>query len=113
METRLSLIWVGLLGVIESTDVLTTAVDRARGSIESVPLSASVLDQGGLVLFVTVKLGLVAAAAAAVLLALRWLRYERDHARTLYTYVISAIRVTTVVLAIVSLNNALLLKSLG
>jgi hypothetical protein len=104
---------VGLFAVIESIDALTTAVDRARGSIELVPVSAAVLDQGGLVLFVTVKVGLVAAAAAAVLLALRWLRYKRDHARTLYTYVLSAIRMATVALAIASLNNALLLKSLG
>ena len=113
MESRLSLIWLGLLGVIESTDVLTTAVDRARGSIEVMPLSAAVLDQGGLVLFVTLKVGLVAAAAAAVLLALRWLRFKRDHARAMYVYVLSAIRMATVALAIVSLNNALLLRSLS
>jgi hypothetical protein len=113
VESRLSLIWVGLLGVIESIDVLTTAVDRARGSIEVAPLSATVLDQGGLLLFVSVKVGLVAAAAAAVLLALRWLRYKRDHARALHIYVLSAIRVATVALAIASLNNALLLKSLS
>jgi hypothetical protein len=113
VEFRLSLIWVGLLGVIESTDLLTTAVDRARGSIELVPLSAAVLDQGGLVLFVTVKVGLVAAAAVAALLALRWLQYRRDHARTLHAYVLSAIRLATVALAIASLNNALLLNSLS
>jgi hypothetical protein len=112
VESRLILIWVALLGVIESTDILTTAVDRARGSIESAPLSAAVLDQGGLVLFVTVKVGLVAAAVTAVLLALRWIRYKRYRARTLYAYVLSAIRVTTVALAIASLNNALLLNSL-
>ena len=113
VEARLSLIWVGLLGAIESVDILTTAVDRARGTIELAPLSAKVLDQGGLVLFMTVKVGLVAAAAAAVLLALRWLRNKRDHARALHIYVLSAIRVATVVLAIASLNNALLLKSLS
>jgi hypothetical protein len=113
VESRLSLIWVGLLGVIESTDILTTAVDRARGSIELVPLSAAVLDRGGLVLFVTVKVGLVVAAGASAVLALRWLRYKRDHARTLYTYVLSAIRMATVALAIASLNNALLLRSLS
>jgi hypothetical protein len=113
VESRLTLIWVGLFGVIESTDALTTAIDRARGSIELMPLSAAVLDQGGLVLFFTMKVGLVAAAAAAAMLALRWLRYKRDHARALYVYVLSAIRVATVALAIASLNNALLLKSLS
>lgn len=113
MESRLSLIWVGLLGLIESIDILTTAADRARGSIELAPLSSSVLDHGGLILFVTVKVGLVGAAVAAVLLALRWLRYKRAHARVLYTYVLSAIRMATVALAIACLNNALLLKSLS
>jgi hypothetical protein len=113
MEFRLSLIWVGLLCVIESTDALTTAVDRARGSIELVPLSAAVLDQGGLTQLVIVKGGLVVAAAIAVVLALRWLHLKRDHARTLFTYVLAAIRMATVALAIASLNNALLLKSLG
>ena len=113
MESRLSLIWVGLFGVIESIDAFTTAVDRARGSIESMPLSAAVLDQGGLALFVAMKVGLVAAAAAAALLALRWLRFKRDHSRALYVYVISALRMATVALAIASLNNALLLKTLS
>ncbi len=113
MESRLSLIWLGLLGVIESTDVLTTAIDRARGSIELMPVSAAVLDQGGLVHFVAMKVALVAAAAAAVLLALRWFRFQRAHARALYVYVLSAIRIGTVALAVVSLNNALLLKSLS
>ena len=113
MESRLGLIWVGLLGVIESTDVLTTAVDRARGSIELAPLSAAVLDQGGLTLFVMVKVGLVAALAAAVMLALIWLRYKRNHSRTLFTFVLSGVRMATVVLAVASLNNALLLKSLS
>jgi hypothetical protein len=113
VESRVSLIWVGLFGVIESIDVLTTAVDRARGSIELAPLSASVLDHGGLLLFMTVKVGLVGAAAAAALLALRWLRNKRNHARVLHAYVISAIRVATVALAIAALNNALLLNSLS
>jgi hypothetical protein len=113
VESRLSLIWVGLLGIIESTDILTTAVDRARGSIELAPLSATVLDNGGLVLFVIVKVGLVGAAAAAALLALRWLRNKRHHARALHVFVLSAIRMATVALAFASLNNALLLKSLS
>jgi hypothetical protein len=71
------------------------------------------LDEGGLTLFVIVKMGLVAAVAAAVLLALIWLRYKRDHARTLFAYVLSGVRMATVVLAVASLNNALLLRSLG
>ncbi len=107
------MIWLALLGLIESTDVLTTAYDRARGSIELMPLSATVLAQGGLPLFVILKVALVAAAVTAVVMALRWIRQERDHARSLYVYVLSAIRVSTVALAIVCLNNALLLKSLS
>ena len=113
MDTRLSLVWLGLLGVLESTDVFTTALDRARGAIESMPLSADALNRGGLVLYMALKLSLVAAAAAALLLAVRWLRHRRSGARALYVYVLSGVRIVTVAVALASLNNALLLKSLG
>ena len=113
METRVSLIWLGLLGIIESIDILTTALDRARGSIESMPVSAALLNRGGLLLFSSLKALLVAAAAIALVLTLRWIRDNRRHARAVYVYVISAIRMVAVALAIASLNNALLLKSLG
>ena len=113
VESRLGLIWLALLGITESTDALTTAFDRARGSIESMAVTAAILDQGGLALLVTTKASTVLAVAAALLLTLRWLQRSHHHARAVFVYVLSAIRMSTVFLAIVSLNNALLLRSLG
>jgi len=112
MTNRASLLWILLLGAIEFTDILTTAIGRAHGAIESMPISAAVMNQGGLVLFIVVKVSLVAAVAVAVLLALRWMRHGRPGADTLYTFTLSSIRVATVALAIVSLHNAVLLQSL-
>jgi hypothetical protein len=113
VETRLSLIWLALLGAIESTDVLTTALNQARGSIEAMPISAALLNRGGLPLFMGLKLTLVAGAAVAVVLTLRWVRGQRPGSRTVYRFVMSAMRMAVAALAVVSLNNALLLRSLG
>lgn len=110
--SRLSLIWVGLLGAIESTDVITTAVGRANGAIEAMPISAAVMNEGGMTLFVIIKAALVMAGAVAVFITLRWVRYDRPGALALYTFTLAAIRGSTVALAVVSLHNAFLLKSL-
>jgi hypothetical protein len=50
-------------------DILTTDVGRARGAVESMPISAAVMNEGGMALFIVVKLALVLAGATAVLLA--------------------------------------------
>jgi hypothetical protein len=112
MTNRFTVLWITLLGAIEFTDILTTAVGRAHGAIESMPISAAVMNQGGLVLFVAVKLGLVGVVAVAALLAMRWMRHGRAGASALFTFTLSSIRVATVALAIVSLHNAMLLQSL-
>jgi len=112
MTNRASLVWITLLAAIEFTDILTTAIGRAHGAIESMPISAAVMNQGGFVLFIVVKVSLVAAVAVAVLLALRWMRSGRPGAGALYTFTLTSIRVATVALAIVSLHNAVLLQSL-
>lgn len=112
MTNRASLLWITLLSAIEFTDILTTAIGRAHGAIESMPISAAVMAQGGMILFVAIKLALVGAVAASVLLALRWMRHGRPGASALYTFTLSSIRVATVALAIVSLHNAVLLQSL-
>jgi len=112
VTNRATVVWIALLGAIEFTDILTTAIGRAKGAIESMPISAAVMNEGGMVLFVVVKLGLVAATAMAVMLALRWMRSGRPGAGALYSFTLSSIRVATVALAIVSLHNAMLLRSL-
>jgi hypothetical protein len=63
-------------------------------------------------LFIIVKLALVCAVAAAVFLAMRWMRNGRPGAATLYAFTICSVRVATVALAIVSLHNAVLLTTL-
>lgn len=112
VANRATVVWIALLGAIEFTDILTTAIGRAKGAIEAMPISAAVMNEGGMVLFVVIKLGLVAAVAMAVLLALRWMHRGRPGACALYTFTLSSIRVATVALAIVSLHNAMLLQSL-
>lgn len=109
---RGTFVWITLLGAIEFTDILTTAIGRARGAIESMPISAAVMNEGGLLLFIVIKVALVIAVAIAVLLALRWMRNGRPGASTLFTFTLSSIRVATVALAIVSLHNAVLLTTL-
>jgi hypothetical protein len=109
---RLSLIWIGLLGAIQSTDIITTSIGRARGAVEAMPVSAAVINEGGMVLFVLVKFALVLAGAAAVFLTLRWVRSNRPGAVALHLFTLAAIRGSTVALALVSLHNAFLLKSL-
>jgi ABC-type long-subunit fatty acid transport system fused permease/ATPase subunit len=109
---RSSLVWISLLAAIEAMDILTTDIGRAHGAVESMPISAAVMNEGGMVLFIAVKLALVAAGATAVLLALLWVRSGRPGAGWVYFFTMSAIRVTTVALAIVSLHNAVLLQSL-
>ena len=110
--SRGTLVWIALLAAIEFTDILTTAIGRAQGAIESMPISAAVMDEGGIVLFIVIKVALVCAVAIAVLLALRWMQNGRPGAGMLYTFTLSSIRVATVALALVSLHNAVLLTSL-
>ncbi len=109
---RVAFIWVALFGTAQFTDVLTTAVDRARGGIEVMPMSEAVMEAGGMPLFALLKFCLVVAAAAMVALFWRWSRFGRPGSRTPYALVLSAVRVTTVAITIVSLHNALLLTSL-
>jgi hypothetical protein len=86
---------------------------QAYGAVESMPISAAVMNEGGMALFIAVKLALVLAGAIAVLLAQLWVQSGRPGASLVYAFTISAIRVPTVALAIVSLHNAVLLQSLS
>jgi hypothetical protein len=112
VTNRATLVWITLLGAIEFTDIWTTAIGRAHGAIESMPISAAVMAEGGLLLFIAVKLALVGGVAVAVLLALHWTRHGRPGAGALYAFTLSSIRVATVALAVVSLHNAMLLNAL-
>src|ERR1700694_2010460 len=109
---RSSAVWISLLAAIEAMDNRNAEIVRARGAMESMPISAAVMNEGGMTLFILVKVALVAAGATAVLLALLWVRKGRPGAGWIYVFTLSSIRVTTVALAIVALHNALLLQSL-
>ncbi len=76
------------------------------------PVSAAVINEGGMMLFVLVKFALVLAGASAVFLTLRWVRNNRPGAVALHLFTLAAIRGSTVALALVSLHNAFLLKSM-
>jgi hypothetical protein len=97
-----------LFAVSQSTDAITTAVDRSRGAIEAMPASAFLLANGGPLRFWVLKLLLVVAIGAALLLATRWLRRDAPGAARIYRVVLLATQIATVIAALVSLQNAVL-----
>lgn len=105
--------WSGLLLGSQATDTLTTALDRARGAVEAMPVSARVLEVGGITLLWTLKVVIVASAAAALIAAARKVR-EDPHRLSRLTYRVSlvAVQSVTIGLAFVSLNNLVLLGSI-
>ena len=111
VELRQALLWSGLLLGSQATDTLTTAVDRAKGALESMPISARLLEVGGVALFWSFKVLIVASAAAALIAAARAVR--RDHRLSHITFRASlvAVQAVTICLACVSLSNLALLAS--
>ena len=112
MEIRRAALWTALLLASQATDVLTTTFDRARGALESMPISAHLLDMGGIGLFWSTKLLLVAAAGTALLLAARWTRRDQQASRITFRFCLVAVQGATLGLAWVSLTNLQLLSSL-
>lgn len=111
MELRQALLWSGLLLGSQATDTLTTAIDRARGAIESMPLSARLLEVGGVALFWGFKVLVVASAAAALVAAARMVRADHPVSRITYRAALVAVQAVTICLAVTSLSNLALLKS--
>jgi hypothetical protein len=97
----------------QATDVLTTAMDRARGALESMPLSSGLLDRGGIALLWGTKLLLVAAVATALVLTARWAAPGRPGSRIVFRFALVCTQAATIGLVCVSLTNALLLGSLS
>jgi hypothetical protein len=112
MEVRQAILWTALLLAGQTTDVITTALDRARGTLESMPVSARLLDLGGIGLFWSTKLLLVAAAGAALVLTARWAGRDGRRSRTTFRFCLVAVQAATVGLVWVSLTNVALLGSL-
>ncbi len=114
MELRQALLWSGLLLGSQATDTLTTAMDRARGAVEAMPISARLLEVGGLALFWTFKVVIVASAAAALVAAANMVRRD-PHRLSMFTFrlCLIAVQSVTICLAGVSLSNLALLGSIS
>jgi hypothetical protein len=113
VEVRLAVLWSALLLAGQAADVFTTAVDMTRGTVESVALSASLLDDGGIKLLFGAKLLLVGAAAGVLLLAARRVHPRRHASVITFRLALMAIQAATIGLAWVSLSNVALLSSLS
>lgn len=112
MEVREAILWSLLLLVGQSTDVLTTSVDRERGALEAMPMSSQLLEQGGMALFWGTKVLLVIAAASALLLTARWIKHHRPGAKMIYRFALVAVQGVTIGLIGVSISNVVVLASL-
>lgn len=105
------MLWSGLLLGSQATDTLTTAVDRARGALESMPVSARLLEVGGVALFWSFKVLIVASAAAALIAAARSVRRDHRLSRITFRASLVAVQAVTIGLALVSLNNLAVMAS--
>ncbi|TMG14410.1 MAG: hypothetical protein E6I00_00515 [Chloroflexi bacterium] len=113
MEVRRALLWSGLLLGSQATDTLTTAIDRARGAVEAMPISAQMLEVGGVALFWVFKVMIVAAAAAALLAAAHNARSDpRRFSRLTFQCSLVAVQAVTICLAFTSLSNVAVLGSI-
>lgn len=112
MEIRQAALWTVLLLAGQTTDTLTTAVDRARGALESMPFSAELLNSGGIGLLLSAKLLLVVAAGCVLLVAARLARRGHPASSITFRVCLVCVQAVTIGLAWVSLSNVALLGSL-
>ena len=105
MEIRQALLWSGLLLGSQATDTLTTAIDRARGAIEAMPVSARLLEVGGVALFWGFKVLIVASAAAALMAAARMVRTDHRLSRITFRAALVGVQAVTICLVVTSLSN--------
>jgi hypothetical protein len=112
VEIRQAILWSALLFGSQATDTLTTAIDRARGAIEAMPVSARLLEVGGVALFWGIKVLIVASAAGALMIAARKVRENDRLSRLTFRFSLIAVQATTICLAFVSLSNLAVLSSI-
>lgn len=112
MEIRQAILWSGLLLGSQTTDTLTTAIDRTRGAIESMPVSARLLEVGGIAMFWGFKLLVVVTVAVALLTAASLVREGHRLSRITFRLCLLAVQAVTICLAFVSLSNLALLSSI-
>lgn len=106
------MLWSGLLLGSQTTDTLTTAIDRARGAIESMPVSARLIDVGGIAMFWSFKLLIVLTVAMVLLTAASLVREGHYLSRITFRLCLVAVQAVTICLAFSSLSNLALLSSI-
>src|SRR6266852_6789392 len=102
--------WTSLLVAAQAIDVVTTAVDSSRGTVESMAMSAQLLNQGGLALLLGAKLLLTAAAALALALAALRIKQGVTASRITCQFALTAVQAATIGLVWVSVRNVALLS---
>lgn len=112
VEVRQALLWSVLLLGSQTTDTLTTAIDRARGAIEAMPLSARLLELGGVAMLWGFKLLVVATMTVALLTAASLVRDNHKLSRITFRACLVAVQAATIGLAFASLSNVALLTSI-
>ncbi len=113
VEMRQAILWSVLLFGSQTTDTLTTAVDRARGAIEAMPISASLLDAGGIAMFWGFKVLVGVTVTVALLTAASLVRDDHLLSRVTFRACLIAVQTATIILAFVSLNNLVVLSSIS
>ena len=104
---RLLMIWVGMLGMAQIADLITTEVDRNGGGIETNQIAAFVLMVGGAGLFLVLKLCVVAGMAVAVFIALRYRRnHPGERAERCLDIVARTLQGSVVLLTLTAVGNA-------
>lgn len=106
------MLWAVLLMASQALDVVTTVQDRARGMLESMPVSESLM-QRGIGVWWGVKFLLVVAAATALVLTARWIRHGKGGSRTVFRLALVCVQAATIGLVAVSLSNVILLGSIA
>ena len=110
MEVRQAIVWSGLLLGTQTTDALTTAVDRARGAVEIMPVSARLLDVGGVAMFWGFKVLIVVTVAVGLLTAASLVRDGHRLSQLTFNLCLVAVQAVTICLAFVSLSNLAVLS---
>ncbi len=106
------MVWSGLLLGSQTTDTITTATDRARGAIEAMPVSARLLEVGGIAMFWGFKVLIVLTVAVALLTAASLVRDGHRLSVITFRLCLVAVQAATICLAFVSLSNLALLTSI-
>lgn len=96
---------------MQVADVGTTFLDSSRGGVEAMPVTASILNSGGVAQLALLKFLLVVAAGISLGITTMWGR-RGPAGMALHRIVIDACMVATVALGLAALQNAALFASL-